>query len=163
MAASDWIRKAERAGWRVAQVKPASLVLRCQCQGCPGRIVVHLDAMGSPPDPCDLEHVNGYAKPVFEQYEELVDALRRRRKLLGLDQTDLCAACGLADGHISSLESYRKVASPPTMFLWAQALGLRLSLAPQALPAATTRAIESRKGRPYAATQARFKHAKRAS
>ncbi|MFY0633669.1 MAG: helix-turn-helix transcriptional regulator [Vannielia sp.] len=158
MQASHWIKLSEKAGWRVAKVTASSIYLRCQCVGCPGHVSAPLGGLGQPPGPCNRDHDNRHARPVYDQYRELVHALRRRRLLLGLDQADLCAACGLADGHIAKLESFKKTASPPTLFYWASALGLQLALAPQELPQATLRAIDNRKGRPYARNQARFKH-----
>lgn len=157
MQVRQWIREAEKAGWRVSRVSGLELHLACSCKGCKGRKVLPLDNLGPPLDPCELLHVKGYAAPVFHAYEELIAELRRRRCLLGLDQGDIDSASGLADGHVAKLESFAKIASPPTLTLWAETLGLRLTVTPAALPSSTLKAIEDRQARPYQHAQARFK------
>ena len=158
MRASEWIKKAQRNGWRVDRVSGLSLRLCCSRQGCAGKLSLPLDNLGDIPAPCDLAHVGEYASSVFDGYKELVGELRRRRRQIGLDQQDLCDAMGVADGYINKLESFAKVASPPTLILWAECLGTSLTFAPAALPDATLRAIEGRQARPYQHAQARFKH-----
>jgi len=157
MQSREWIRRAEAAGWRVSAVQGRTLTLCCNRQGCSGTLALPLDNLGPVPPPCGLPHSGQYARRTMDTYQILIGEFIRRRRSLGLDQTDLCAAIGLGDGHISKLEALHKIASPPTLLLWAQALGLTLTTAPAPLPPATIKAIENRKDRPYAASQVRSK------
>jgi transcriptional regulator with XRE-family HTH domain len=159
MGARDWIKAAEGQGWRVASVSGAVLRLHCDKPGCPGEMVLPLDNLGPVPDGCTLGHVGGHSRAAFASYQVLVEELRRRRRSLGLDQQDLTAAMGVPDGYVSKLESFARIASPPTLLLWAQALGLYVTTSPAPLPPATLRAIEQRQGKPYAENQARWRHA----
>ena len=115
--------------------------------------------MGEVPEPCQLLHRKRYSPEVFGAYERLVAELRRRRRSLGLDQADVNAAMGMADGYIAKLESFARVAPFPTLQLWATTLGLNITATPTALPDATIRAIEARKAMPYDEQKARFKYA----
>jgi hypothetical protein len=142
----------------VASVSGLTMRLQCSKHGCDGCRVLPLDNLGPVPDPCDLPHRGNHARQTFQQYESLVDELRRRRRQLGLDQGDLNSAMGVADGYMNKLESLARVATFPTLQLWAQSLGLSITTAPAPLPAATLRAIENRTAKPYQPTQARFKH-----
>lgn len=144
MVASQWIQKAQGKGWRVQSASKGVLSLRCSAHGCKGALSLPLSNLGQVPEPCALEHVAQYAKPVFDEYRALVSDLARRRRLLGLSQEDLNAAAGLADGHINKLEAFARTAQFPTLQLWAKTLGTSITLAPSPLPAATTRAIEQR-------------------
>ncbi len=157
MRAKDWIKQAQQAGWRVVGVHARCIDLRCTHQGCPSSRRIPLDALGSPPEPCSLPHAGQYARPVLDSYAALIAEMVRKRRSLGLDQTDLCAAMGLADGHLSKLEAMDRIASPPTLLLWAQSLGLILTTAPAPLPTATIAAIDRRTDRPYAVSQVRSK------
>lgn len=159
MQANEWIKQAQGKGWRVDTVRGKVLALRCNMQGCPGHVSLPLDNLGSVPDPCAHPHEGQYAQHTYEQYKTLIAEFRRRRVQLGLDQADLCNAMGVTDGYVNKLESFKKTASPPTLLLWAQTLGLALTTAPAVLPGATLRAIEERQAKPYAFNQTRFKHA----
>jgi len=158
MQTRHWIKQAEQNGWRLASVSGARLRLLCSKQGCEGSHTVSLDLLGPPPPPCDLPHVQGYARQTFDHYERLVDELRSKRRRLGMNQDDLNAAMGMADGYVNKLESLARVATFPTLQLWAQTLGLAITTTPAPLPSATTRTIEDRKDRPYQPNQARYKH-----
>lgn len=158
MLVQEWIKGAQGKGWRVQSVIAAKLNMRCCKQGCPGSMAIPLANPGPIPAQCDLPHVGEYSAPTFEEYKTLIAELRRRRVQLGLDQTDLGNAMGLADGHVNKLESFQKTASPPTLLLWVQSLGLKLTTTPATLPAATIRAIDQRQARPYSPARARFKH-----
>ncbi|TNE43429.1 MAG: hypothetical protein EP341_11445 [Sphingomonadales bacterium] len=155
----NWIKGAERNGWRVDGAAGLEMRLRCSCIGCDGAKLLPLDNLGPIPEPCALPHDGMHARKVFDEYRALVEHLRRRRRSLGLDQQDLNDAMGLADGHLNKLESFARVAAPPTLLLWCQSLGLQLTVTPAPLPAATARAIEARQSRPYQEQQARWKHA----
>lgn len=144
MGVKDWIRQAERNGWRVSSVQSLTISLRCEKQGCPGHMELPLDNLGPVPDPCDLPHRKLYAARTFNLYEELVAELVRRRRSLGLSQEDVCAAAALADGHIAKLEAFHRIAQMPTLQLWADTLGVSLTLSPAPLPSATIRAIDDR-------------------
>lgn len=159
MTAIAWIKQSEAAGWRVAGVAGLVLVLRCAKTGCTGSLKLPLDNLGAVPDPCTRPHVNGYAVAVYDDYKALVGQLSKRRRALGLSQEALNAAIGLPDGYMSKLEAFHRTTSPPTLLLWAQSLGLSLSLSPAPLPNATIRAIEQTTVKPYAASQARSKTA----
>ena len=63
---------------------------------------------------------------------------------LGLDQMDLGAAMGMADGYVNKLESFAKIASPSTLLVWLQAVGLEMVGQPVALPPATLEMISGR-------------------
>lgn len=159
MQSREWIKQAEASGWRVSSVQGRTMTLCCNRQGCSGSMVLPLDNLGLPPEPCEMPHSGQYARSTMDSYQSLIAEFIRRRRSLGLDQVDLCAAIGLGDGHISKLEGLHKIASPPTLLLWAQSLGLSLTTVPAPLPPATIRAIENRKDRPYAANQVRSKQA----
>jgi len=158
MIASKWISEAEKAGWRVRSANGSVLHLKCSCQGCPGEIKLPLANLGDLPGPCDLPHKGQYSRQTFDRYVAIVDELRRRRRLLGLSQEDLTDATGLIHGHINKLESHSRTAQFPTLQLWAETLGVRITLTPVPLPPATARAIEYRTARPYDEGKARYKH-----
>ncbi len=144
MGVKDWIKKAEGNGWRVHSADKLVLTLQCCKQGCDNRISMPLDNLGPEPEPCDQPHQFQYAAATFQAYENLVEQLIRRRRSLGLSQEDVCAAAALADGHVSKLEAFHRIGQLPTLQLWADTLGLSLTLSPAPLPNATIRAIENR-------------------
>jgi hypothetical protein len=158
MQTRQWIKEAQLKGWRLASVSGLSMRLECSKHGCSGHKDLPLDNLGPVPEPCDKPHVQGYSQSTFDEYSGLVGELRRRRRQLGLDQTDLNAAMGVTDGYVNKLESLARVATFPTLQLWAQTLGLSISTAPAPLPPATLRAIEYREAKPYQPNQARYKH-----
>ncbi|WP_039983723.1 helix-turn-helix domain-containing protein [Tritonibacter mobilis] len=158
MQTQRWIRDAQARGWRVSWVRGKSLHIACDKQGCPGCKTLPLDNLGPVPEPCELPHKGQVAAPVFDEYETLVEELRRRRRQLGLDQGDLGNAMGVADGYVNKLEAFARVPTFPTLQLWAASLGLHLTTSAAPLPNATIRAIEQRAAKPYAPEQARFKH-----
>ncbi len=158
MMVRQWISAAQEAGWVVGRVSALEITMKCGKAGCPGTITVPIDNTGPPPPPCQLPHERGYAAKVFASYQATVEELVRRRRSLGLDQIDLNDAAGLTEGHISKLESFARIATPPTLHLWAETLGLYITTAPAPLPPATLRAIESRRNRPYQEQQARWGH-----
>ena len=154
-----WIRDAERNGWRVSGVTATELRLACAKQGCPGHFVVSLANPGPAPEPCGLEHVAGYSAAAFDDYRALIAVFVKRRRALGLDQQDLNAILGMAEGYISKLESFARVATLPTLQLWAQCLGLELTTSRSNLPAQTAAAIQRRAISPYRPEMVRSKHA----
>lgn len=156
-----WIGSAERAGWRVAYVTATEIRLACAKHGCQGALTVSLNNPGPAPDPCGREHVQGYSAAAFEDYKALVGLLIQRRMALGLDQADLNAILGLADGYVAKLESFARVTTIPTVQLWAQALGLAITTTRAPLPAVTAAAIQRRAHSPYRAEMNRSKHAAR--
>ena len=156
--AKQWIKGAEANGWRVGQISGLRLKLVCGLHGCTGHRLIDLSDMGEPPAPCDLQHARGYSRRVFDGYTALVEELAQRRRRLGLDQTDLNDAMGMADGYISKLESYARIASTPTLQTWCDTLGVRFTISPAPLPDATLRAIERRQAAPYNPKRARSKH-----
>lgn len=118
--------------------------MQCGCTGCRNRIT---HRFADPPvelGRCDWPHSRGYSQPAFDQYVRLVGVLRRRRMALGLDQMDLGAAMGMADGYVNKLESFAKIASPSTLLVWLQAVGLEMVGQPVALPPATLEMISGR-------------------
>jgi hypothetical protein len=127
--------------------------------GCLETTSISLTSPIEIPKPCSAKHIQGYDEHTFELYSGIVGDLREKRSQLGLSQEDVTAAMGVADGYINKLESYARVATFPTLQLWAQTLGLSITTTPAPLPPATTRAIEHRKDRPYQSNQARYKHA----
>lgn len=153
-----WIQQAESAGWRVSGVTSAELHLSCSKVGCPGSMVVSLSNPGPAPEPCGLDHVAAYSAAAFADYRALVAIMVRRRVALGLDQADLNAVLGMAEGYVAKLESFARVAPLPTLQLWAQALGLELTASRIPLPAATAAAIQRRSTSPYRHNYARFKN-----
>ena len=144
----NWIKAAEVNGWRVGTIKGLKLRLACSLTGCKGHRTIDLNNPGEVPAPCDLGHVKGYSRRTFDEYTGLVAELALRRRRLGLDQIDLNDAMGMADGYISKLESFARVASTPTLQLWCETLGVRFTVTPAPLPDATRRAIEQRKDKP---------------
>lgn len=159
MLARDWIRETERNGWRVASNSGGRIVFRCSKLGCEGTVTRHMDALGSVPDRCSLEHRGMYAAPAFQSYQELVAELRRRRREIGLSQEDVEHAMGAGQGYINKLEAFTKIGTMPTLLLWAETVGLHITGRPAPLPAATRRMIENRQAAPYDQAKANFKHA----
>lgn len=145
MEAAKWIKAAQKANWRVQSSQKGTLRLCCAAHGCKGSVTRSLSDLGPIPAPCDRDHSGLYAQPVFDEYRAFVAELARRRRQIGLSQEDLGAAAGLADGHINKLEAFARTAQFPTLQLWANTLGMKVSLAPAPIPAATLRAIEGRK------------------
>ena len=143
MGATDWIKAAKRAGWRVTP-QGSALVLQCSRQGCSGRKVLPVDNLGNPPEPCALPHQGQYAGRTLGDYKALVGSLIQRRKQLGLSQEDVTEAAGLADGHINKLEALHRYAQFPTLHLWAQTLGLEITLYPAPIPPKTMAVIDGR-------------------
>lgn len=144
MLAAKWIIKAQSAGWRVVSSRGGSLHMACDRQGCPGTLKLPINNLGPTPEPCGEQHHGKYGQPAFDQYRDLVAALSTRRRLIGLSQEDVNGAAGLADGHINKLEAFDRTAQFPTLQLWANTVGLKITLSPAPLPAATARAIERR-------------------
>lgn len=154
-----WLKQAQGNGWRVASVAGKSLRLQCSKTGCSGEVRRQLEELGTVPVECHLEHVGQHSKAVFDQYRALVEELRRKRRAIGIDQTDLNAAMGMADGYLNKLESFQRIATFPTLHLWAQCVGLGLTTTPIPIPDATLRAMKKRQSNGYQHSQARFKHA----
>lgn len=144
MLIKEWLRRAKANGWDHTGSKGQTITLSCSKVGCPGCLTLPMMNLGPVPAPCDLPHSGQYAAPVIDEYHTLVDEMTRQRRSLGLSQEDVNAAAGLADGHIAKLESFARYAQFPTLKLWAQTLGLSLTLTPAPLPMATQRAIEGR-------------------
>ncbi len=142
----DWIKAAQKAGWLVDSTSGGEMVLRCAAPGCPGRKRLPMDNLGPVPPSCGLDHVAGTARHVWAEYEDLVGELRRRRRQLGLDQGDLSAAMGVADGYVSKLEAMHRVPRPELLRMWAKTLGLNLVLAPAKLPEATLEIMRRKSG-----------------
>jgi transcriptional regulator with XRE-family HTH domain len=149
METRRWINGAEKAGWRVERIAALAVHLRCDKTGCPGRLHLPLDNLGPLPEPCQAPHVASFGRAAFGSYEVMVDELRRRRRSLGLDQSDVTNAMGMAEGYVAKLESFARVASPATLFLWAETVGVTFTTTPAPLPPATIRAIENRRVNPY--------------
>lgn len=141
----------------MASASRGVLELHCAKVGCKGVKRVPIDILGDPPPPCTLPHAGNYARPVLDEYASLVGELVRRRRSLGLGQADMDDVIGLPDRYVGKLEAMSKIASPPTLLLWAQSLGLHLTVAPAPLPKATMAAIERRRDNPYAESQVREK------
>lgn len=160
MTIRKWISDAQANGWIVQGVRHDKIKLVCSAHGCLSEHTASLDDPGPIPARCEKPHKMGYARATYDAYEDMVGELRRRRRLLGLDQGDLNAAMGMTDGYINKLEALHRTCAPPTMLLWAETLGLRFTTVPATLPPATLRAIEQRASKPYAHAQARYKHDK---
>ncbi len=157
MSAKDWIKSAESQGWRVERIKARVIHLRCSKRGCDGEMSLPMANLGPAPEPCNKPHIGNYSAMTFQEYANLVEELKRRRRSLGLSQEDITAASGLADGHINKLEAIQRRAGMPILQLWAQTLGLSVSLTPAPLPKRTLQLIEGRIDKPYRADQARNK------
>lgn len=143
METREWIKVAQKVGWKVT-VQGLTITLKCSRRGCPGAMTVPMDNLGPMPESCNEQHVGQYSAKVYANYLGIVAELARRRRSLGLSQEDICAASGLADGHINKLEAFARTAQMPTLQLWAQTLGLKMTLAPAPLPPATLAAIRHR-------------------
>ena len=156
-AAAKWIKEAQSAGWRVTSSRGGTLFLSCSREGCKGAQSIDLGKLGPAPEPCTLDHNKQYARKVYDEYKSLVAALVKKRRALGLSQEDINAAAGLAEGHINKLESFARTAQFPTLRLWAETVGLEITLAAAMLPPATARAIDRRVTKPYSANMARHK------
>lgn len=100
--------------------------------------------LGPVPPPCDLRHVGQYGAATYDLYAKLVEELKRKRRALGLSQEDINDAAGLADGHINKLEAFARNAQFATLQLWANTIGLEITVRAAPLPPATARAIERR-------------------
>jgi hypothetical protein len=113
--------------------------------GCRNGLILELAYLPENIPTCDWDHAGGYSREAFDRYAVFVAELRRRRMDLGLDQMDLGAAMGMADGYVNKLESFARVASHSTLLLWAQSVGLELVGHSGALPAATLEVVERRR------------------
>ena len=156
MMISQWKAAARKNGWLIrspADGCGSRLHLHCDKQGCTGSLILHVSNLGPVPEPCQRPHHKQFAADTFQLYRDTVTELRRRRVMLGLSQETLCAVAGLADGHINKLENMDRIARFETLHLWAQCLGLSLTLQPVALPKRTQQAIERET---YQHHQARF-------
>lgn len=140
METREWIKAAQKVGWKVT-VRGLAISLKCSKHGCPGAMTVPMDDLGPTPEPCNEQHFGQYSATVYENYRVLVAELALRRRSLGLSQEDICAASGLADGHINKLEAFARTAQLPTLQLWVQTLGLKMVLSPAPLPPATLAAL----------------------
>lgn len=155
MSAEKWIKQAQKNGWVVAGVDGLEIRLRCQCHGCTSALTLPIQNLGPVPDRCAEPHINGYSRAAFAGYQQMVEELISRRRNLGLSQDDLNAASGMTEGYINKLESYAKIAAPPTLQLWADSLGVTFTIRNTTLPPATRRAVEARIGNPYQINQVR--------
>jgi transcriptional regulator with XRE-family HTH domain len=144
MLASEFIQKAQTAGWRVISIREGVIKLKCRCHGCKATLIQPIKTLATIPEPCGKSHHGMYAARTYDEYKSLVAVFIRKRRSLGLSQEDLCAAAGLADGHINKLEAFARTAQMPTLQLWAKTLGLGITVAQTDLPAATVRAIKHR-------------------
>ena len=61
---------------------------------------------GVDPDMPDRMHGLKPCSPVITEYDELVEALVKRRKSLGMSSIELDAKSGVQEGYISKLENY---------------------------------------------------------
>jgi transcriptional regulator with XRE-family HTH domain len=157
MKATEWINKAQLAGWRVTSAKDRTINLQCSRQGCAGSLSLPIENLGPTPAPCTMPHVGQYGAAAYDQYKLLVAQLVRKRRALGMSQEDINAAAGMSDGHINKLEAFARTAQFPTLQLWAATLGTEITLRPAPLPPATARTIDRRASDPYAANMARHK------
>ncbi|WP_120636037.1 helix-turn-helix domain-containing protein [Ruegeria sp. EL01] len=158
MLADHWIKEAKKAGWKVDGTEGICLRLRCMKASCDNSITVPLENLGPVPEPCDRPHFGQFGADAFKSYKNLVDRLVTLRKRLGMNQDDLNAAMGVAEGYVNKLESFHRFPSYPMMMLWMECLGLEEDHKPCALPKASIRAIEGRKSNPYQPNQARHKY-----
>ena len=158
MTAAKWIKEAQSAGWRVTSAKDRTIRMQCAKQGCPGVLSLPIDNLGPTPATYDLPHVGQYGAPAYNQYKALVAQLVRKRRALGMSQEDINAAAGMAEAHLNKLESFARTAQFSTMQLWAETLGLAITLAPSSIPAATARAIETRVAQPLCEAKSHYKH-----
>jgi transcriptional regulator with XRE-family HTH domain len=144
MLASEFIQKAQATGWRVISTRDGVIKLKCRCHGCKATLIQPIKTLAAIPQPCGRSHHGLYAAGTYDEYKSLVAVFIRKRRSLGLSQEDLCAAAGLADGHVNKLEAFARTAQMPTLQLWAKTLGLEITVVQTDLPAATVRAIEHR-------------------
>tara|TARA_R100000935_G_C2838899_1_gene169843 strand:+ start:3776 stop:4330 length:555 start_codon:yes stop_codon:yes gene_type:complete len=149
-AVREWFRRAKAAGWLVQAINGRRVTMQCACIGCRNRLTLRFADLSTDLGRCDWPHVLGYSREAFDQYAALVDVLRRRRMALGLDQMDLGAVMGMADGYVNKLESFARIASPSTLLLWLQAVGLELTGCPAALPPLPLNAVANRQNRQIA-------------
>lgn len=143
MLISHYIRNMESLGWRVHSFRDGAFCFKCEKVGCEGVHNSTSDEMSNP-GPCSLPHTGNLGKPAIELYTQFIDLLRMRRKAIGLSQEDITECTGLADGHINKLEAQHRIASMPTLLLWAQSIGLELTVRPAPLPTKTCLTIERR-------------------
>jgi transcriptional regulator with XRE-family HTH domain len=144
MLDEQWMRKARKAGWRVTSKRGDLIELSCACSGCPGRLSIPKNNPGPVPKPCKRIHFGRLGQQSHELYHTLVDQLRDQRLSLDLSLEDVNAAAGFGDGHMNKLEALHRIAQIPTLQLWAQTLGLELTLVPAKLPRVTVRTMEQR-------------------
>jgi hypothetical protein len=156
-----WEAQARAAGWVVQALAGGRLRLACGCPGCDVERTVCADHLPAAPAPCEGPHAAGAGPAALDCYQAVTASLARRRRALGLSQADLDSVLGVADGYIAKLEARHRITSPPVLFYWAEALGLRFEVVPVPLHPATQRAIDARSGNPYQANQARTSDANR--
>ena len=62
------------------------------------------------------------------------EALRAIRELVGVEQSDLAARCGITQGHLSNIEGGKRAPSPSVLRALADQLGVSLDAISRAVP-----------------------------
>ncbi len=140
----SWTKGVQNMGWCLVGVDGKDHTFRCGLIGCRGELRA---AVFEKVSPCGWDHAGRFSSAVFEEYSDLVDELRQKRHLLGVSQEDVELAAGMAPDHLGKLETHVRIAQFPTMMLWTQTLGYRVTLEPAALPDPMLSVIEGRSGR----------------
>jgi transcriptional regulator with XRE-family HTH domain len=132
------IEAIEGAGWIVDTIDQESCVVRCPKQGC----VMRARVSSADQVPPRAKQDDSYGFTVTA-YNFLRKYLRERRRKLRLSITEVEAMAGLADGHLLKMEKNLPARTPQfdTIMLWAQALGIRITLMPGPVPPHLKRAI----------------------
>jgi transcriptional regulator with XRE-family HTH domain len=144
------LKAVQDAGWQIASVKQDACFVKCPSRGC-GMMARIREGANIPQRirPADVGEVR------LEKYSDIRDTLRARRKDLRLTSAEVEEVAGFTFGHIAKAEqdNPHRFITLNTLIDWANSLGYRVALVPDALPAVTlraisdTRSIEEKRGR----------------
>lgn len=149
MDRTDYILEAQKAGWLLFSSNREGLTFQCAHPGCHEAMfapqsVVNREVM---PEPCARQHVDAQGVTV-ESYQDAMTVIADARRRLGVDQNDVGATAGLADGHVNKIEAGHRHCTLPVLLSLAATVGLSVVLAPAPLPKQAVALVSGRAMRP---------------
>lgn len=148
-AEGKYVQEMRDQGWLLWRRGAEFTSFVCHALGCQETRLVSPSqiASGDMPRPCKMPHDRGFAAHVVGSHQDLQKNLRNRRLMLGLSQSDVEAAAGLAKDHVAKLEVGLRLPRFPTYIAWAETLGYDIALVPKALPDQVLAIIDQKAGR----------------